>query len=166
MNFWFIGLLIVAIALILGPIAMLRPNPAQKRKEQLRKHASEQGIRFTMRRLPALKTNMEAPPVVPVYFLPPPVNAQFQDDWILMRTEYEHEGNFYREWDWQGGARPSEAICKTLKASLPDLPLSVPAIAQGKSGSCIFWREIEGEVELAKLISLLRALDAQLNRVA
>lgn len=163
MNFWFIGLLIVAIALVLGPIAMLRPNPAQKRKEQLRLQASAQGVRFSMRRLPALKTDMEVPPVVPVYFLPPPATMQCQDDWVLMRTGYEHEGNFYKEWDWQGAARPSDVICAILKTLLPNLPASVPAIAQGKSGTCVFWRESEGEAELERLVSLLRTLDSQFN---
>lgn len=164
MNFWFIGLLIMAVALILGPIAMLRPNPAQKRKEQLRLQASSQGIRFSMRRLPVLKTDMEVPPTVPVYFLPPPAAIQSNDDWILMRTGYEHEGNFYREWEWQGLARPSTAICTSLLQVLPDVPASVPAIAQGKSGTCIFWRETGGELELAKLINLLRTLDAQASQ--
>lgn len=160
MNLWFFVLLVVTIALVLGPISMLRPNPAQKRKEQLRMQASAQGIRFGMRRLPARKTDMEQPPVLPVYFLPPPTTMQSMDDWVLMRTEYEHEGNFYKEWDWQGNARPIPQVNEQLTSILSTLPHSVPAIAQGKSGTCIFWRETEGEEVLIAVIAVLRNLDA------
>jgi hypothetical protein len=160
MNLWFFVLLVVTIALVLGPISMLRPNPAQKRKEQLRMQASAQGIRFGMRRLPARKTDMEQPPVLPVYFLPPPTTMQSMDDWVLMRTEYEHEGNFYKEWDWQGNARPIPQVSEQLASILSTLPHSVPAIAQGKSGTCIFWRETEGEEVLIAVIAVLRNLDA------
>ena len=58
MSIWFFIILILAFAIVLGPISMLRPNPAQKRKEQLRLHASKQGVRFSIRRLPALKTDI------------------------------------------------------------------------------------------------------------
>lgn len=160
MNLWFFVLLVVTIALVLGPISMLRPNPAQKRKEQLRMQASAQGVRFGMRRLPARKTDMEQPPVLPVYFLPPPTTMQSMDDWVLMRTEYEHEGNFYKEWDWQGTARPIPQVSEQLTSILSTLPYSVPAIAQGKSGTCIFWRETEGEEVLIAVIAVLRNLDA------
>lgn len=160
MNLWFFILLIVAIGLVLGPISMLRPNPAQKRKERLRMQASAQGVRFGMRRLPERKTDMEQPPVLPVYYLPPSNAMQLVDDWVLIRTDYEHEGNFYREWDWQGNARPIEQVGEQLTSVLSKLPLSVPAIVQGKSGTCIFWRETEGEEVLTALIAVLRHLNA------
>ncbi len=163
MNLWFFVLLIVAVALVLGPISMLRPNPAQKRKEQLRLQASAQGIRFGMRRLPARKTDMEQPPVLPVYFLPPSPQMQLAEDWVLMRTDYEHESNFYHEWDWQGVVRPTDTVSNALKTLLPELPLSIPAIVQGKSGTCIFWRETEGEEVLMMLIQHLRRLSQLAN---
>lgn len=159
MNLWFFVLLVIAVALVLGPISMLRPNPSQKRKEQLRLQASTQGVRFGMRRLPSRKTDMERPPVLPVYFLPPPPAMQSVDDWVLMRTDYEHESNFYKEWDWQGSARPVPAVSHQLTLVLPELPPSVPAIVQGKSGTCIFWREEEGQEMLVALIAVLRNLD-------
>jgi hypothetical protein len=159
MSFWFFVLLIVVFALVLGPVSMLRPSPAQKRKEQLRLQASGQGIRFGVRRLPARKTDIEQPPLLPVYFLPPRPEMQSIEDWVLMRTDYEHEGNFYKEWDWQGAVRPTQVISDKLASLLPGLPLSIPAIIQGKSGTCIFWRETEGEETLMVLIQALRSLD-------
>lgn len=159
MNLWFVVILIISIAVVLGPISMLRPSPAQKRKEALRLAASHQGVRFGMRRVPALKTDIDQPSVVPVYFLPPRLSMQAAPDWVLVRTRYEHEGNFYKEWDWQSDARPDCATLDLLLNYLPKLPDSIPAIIQGRSGTCIFWSEQEGLNVLQLLIELLLKLD-------
>lgn len=137
---------------------MLRPNPAQRRKEQLRLHASKQGVRFNMRRLPALKTDTEQSAPMPVYYLPPQ-KTQATQEWILMRTSYVHEGNFHEEWDWQSDARPDEATCELLKTYLPQLPASVPAVSRGAPGTCVFWTEKEGIETLDLLIEMLTKLD-------
>lgn len=164
MNLWFFVLLLVTMALVLGPIAMLRPTPAQKRTEALRKHALEMGVKITMRRLPARKTDMEARPLCPIYFLPPSTPIQFVDDWILMRTDYEHEGNFYREWDWLDSARPVWGDTEQLRNILEVLPASVLAIAQGKSGTCVFWSEAGGDATLETIVRILQQLDAAVRQ--
>ena len=158
MNIWFFIILILAFAIVIGPIAMLRPSPAQQRKEQLRLHASKQGVRFSMRRLPALKTDMDQPATMPVYYLPPPPKAPEVSEWILMRTSYIHEGNFYQEWDWQTDVRPSDATCSLLRTYLPQLPASVPAISCGNLGISVFWMEKEGVETLDLLIEMLTKL--------
>lgn len=159
MSIWFFILLIVACALVLGPISMLRPNPAQKRKEQLRLYATKKGLRFNMRRLPALKTDTDQPAVTPIYYFPPQSTSREVSEWILMRTRYEHEGNFYSEWDWQTDTRPSDATCTLLKTYLPRLPESVLAISHGGLGVCAFWTEKEGEETVDLLIEMLGKLD-------
>ncbi len=158
MNIWFFIILIVALAVVIGPITMLRPSPAQQRKEQLRIHASKHGLRFSMRRLPALKTDMDQPALIPVYYLPPQPETREVQEWILMRTSYAHEGNFYLEWDWQTDVRPSDTTCDLLKTYLPQLPASVPAISHGNLGICVFWREYEGVETLDLLIEMLNKL--------
>jgi hypothetical protein len=158
MSIWFFIILIVACAMVLGPISMLRPNPAQQRKEQLRLYASKKGLRFSMRRLPALKTDMDQPMAMPVYYLPPQPKATEAQEWILMRTSYAHEGNFYSEWDWQSDARPGDATCTLLKTYLPKLPASVSAISHGGLGICVFWAEKEGIETLDLLIEMLTKL--------
>lgn len=162
MNVWFFVILIIAVAIVLGPISMLKPSPAQKRKEALRLMASERGVRFSMRRLPALKTDMDQPAVFPVYSLPPQPAMQAAADWMLVRTRYEHEGNFFREWDWQTDVRPTQRVCDLLLEFLPKLPASVPAIVQGRSGTCVFWSELEDQDTLGLLLELLVKLDKAL----
>lgn len=158
MSIWFFIILIVACAMVLGPISMLRPNPAQQRKEQMRLHASKKGLRFSMRRLPALKTDMDQPTAMPVYYLPPQPKALETPEWILMRTKYAHEGNFYSEWDWQSAVRPIDSTCALLKTYLPQLPESVSAISHGGLGICVFWSEKEGMETLDLLIDMLKKL--------
>lgn len=157
MNIWFLLILIVTFAIVLGPIAMLRPSPEQKRKEQMRMYASKQGVRFGLRKLPALKTDMDQPLAIPVYYLPPAKNQEVPE-WILMRTSYAHESNFYLEWDWQTAVRPSVATCDLLKCYLPQLPVSVPVISHGNLGVCVFWQEKEGVETLNLLIEMLSRL--------
>lgn len=158
MNIWFFIILILAIALVLGPISMLRPSPAQKRKEMLRLHATNHGVRFSMRRLPSLKTDLEQAATLPVYYLPPPPKMTATPEWILMRTTYVHEGNFHLEWDWQTDTRANEDTCNLLKNYLPTLPASVPAISAGALGICVFWQERESTEALDLLIQMLKRL--------
>ncbi len=158
MNIWFFVLLILAVALVIGPVSMLRPKPAQRHKEMLRMTAAGQGVRFGLRTLPKLKTAAEDPSPTPVYYLSPTVKMQSLPTWTLMRTDYEHEGNFYQEWDFEGEYRPGATICGFLKDILPTMPASVAAISQGKAGTCVFWNE-KGDLEtLDALVTMLKDL--------
>lgn len=160
MNIWFFVILILAIGLVLGPIAMLKPKPAQQRREALRLHAARQGIRFGIRKPPTLKTAMEPPTASAVYYLAPTPQIQVMPTWILVRTHYEHEGNFYRDWDWYDEQRPTENVGAVLRKYLPGLPESVTVISQGEAGTCVFWSEKEGTEVLDLQIEMLKELQA------
>ncbi|PUA29833.1 MAG: hypothetical protein B0W54_04565 [Cellvibrio sp. 79] len=155
MNIWFFIILILAISLILGPIAMLKPKPAQKRKEALRHYAQGKGLRFTLRKLPKLKTDIEEPGVCPVYYLAPTAQMQGLPTWVLVRTQYEHDGNFYREWDWYNEHRPGQAVSEKLRDYLPQLPDSVNVITQGEAGTSVFWSEKEDEGMVDLIVQML-----------
>ena len=155
MNIWFFVILVIAIALVLGPISMLRPKPAQKRRENLRLYASQQGVRFTLQRPPALSTDVEQRIPMPVYYFPPADKVQAGGEWILMRTHYGHEKNFYQEWDWQTKGRPNEQVSQLIREYLPRLPESVIAITQGALGTCVFWSEKEDKEVLDLLIDMI-----------
>lgn len=160
MNIWFFVILILTISLILGPIAMLKPKPAQKRKEALRHYATSKGLRFTLRKLPKLKTDVDEPGVGPVYYLAPTAQLQTLPTWILVRTQYEHEGNFYRAWDWYNDHRPNKAVSERLHNYLPQLPDSVNVISQGDAGTSVFWNEKEGNDMVDLLVQMLSELQS------
>lgn len=163
MTIWFFVLLIFAVALVAGPIAMLVPKPAQRSKEALRVHAMAQGVRFGMRKPPKLSTSMEEPRPSPVYYLPPVARAGAAPDWVLVRTDYVHEGNFYQEWDWQGVNRPSVQVQSLLREELPKLPATVIALSEGEAGTCVFWSERGGTQVLDLLIALLKAIQSPVS---
>lgn len=155
---WLIIILIVTVALILGPLAMLKPNPAQKRREDMRMQAHQLGLRFMMHSLPKLSTDMESPTPMPVYYLPPKTLGEDPRDWTLIRTAYEHDGNLYRDWDWQGAGRPSTQVQNILKSHLPNLPQGVRAIIEGHQGVCIYWDEKGGENLVPLIAKILQEL--------
>lgn len=99
-----------------------------------------------MRKLPKLKTDMEEPGASPVYYLPPTPQMQVLPTWILVRTHYEHEGNFFHDWDWHNEYRPSEAVREKLLHYLPTLPNSVVVVTQGEAGTAVLWNEKEDKV--------------------
>ena len=163
MNLYLILIIIVTMALILGPAAMLIPKPEQRRREQLRLKAHGMGLRFTLRKLPHLKTDIELPHTMACYYLPPLEQKFSTQEWILIRTAYAHEGNFYREWDWVGDYRPSPAILVLLQQQIPSLPDSIKALGCGPAGISVFWSELEGEALLERLLSLLKGIQAADN---
>ena len=149
-------LLIIAIALVLGPITMLRPNAAQKRLESLRIRARSKGVHFTMRNLPQQADASEPPPAIPVYFCAPK-GLQVRDAWLLLRTNYSHEIHVAGYWQWHGEARPTQAELELLQGFLPKLPASVKAVGGGQ-GAAVYWDETGGDVALDVILELLEKL--------
>jgi hypothetical protein len=133
------------MALVAGPIMMLKPKPAQRQKEELRLKARALGIHFSMLRLPQLKTAQEVPNACPVYSFPPSTKLAGSKGWVLLRTSYTHESNFYEVWDWYEKRQPSDSLKHILQPYMPLLPASVEAISAGSQGVCVFWREQGGE---------------------
>lgn len=153
-------LILLAMALVIAPLSMLRPTPEQRRREQLRLAARELGLRFAMRALPQLKTDMEAPRPMPCYFLPPPAANQLTkaDEWLLTRSAYSHEGNFYREWDWVGEPRPTSELQAWLLGQMANLPEGVRGLSYGPAGVSAYWTEKEGQEALEAIHQLLQQI--------
>jgi hypothetical protein len=156
---WFVIIMIVVVAMVVGPIMMMRPSPAQKHTEQLRAAALAQGIGVSVRNLPQQATEIEKPAAVPVYFFPP-VNHHLKDDWFLLRTHYAHDMHFLNWWAWQGEWRATDNEQAVLREYLPLLPESVRGISLGSKGVCIYWQEQGGLVALQQIIKLLEVLNA------
>ena len=156
---WFIVIMIVVVALVVGPMMMMRPSPAQKNKENLRATAFAKGIRISVKNLPQLTTDIEKPAPVPVYFFAP-TDHHLDDDWFLLRTSYAHDLHFLQWWEWQGDLRPTTAEQAALEAYLPSLPDSVRAVSMGSKGVCVYWQEQGGDPVLQQIIKLLEVLNA------
>lgn len=162
MSITLIIILIVTVSLILGPLAMMRPDPVQKNKEKLRMLARASGVHYSIRNLPKQADEQEAPEPSPVYFAPP-TETQNTASWMLVRTSYEHEVNFLGWWAWQGDSRATDAELGVLKDHLGALPASVRAISAGGKGVCIYWDEKGGEAALQQILRLIGALKDAAN---
>jgi hypothetical protein len=157
MSITLIIILIVTVSLILGPLAMMRPDSVQKNKENLRMLARASGVHYSIRNLPKQADEQEAPDPSPVYFAPP-AETQNSASWMLVRTGYEHEVNFLGWWTWQGEIRATDAELAVLKNHLQALPDSVRAISAGGKGVCVYWGEKGGEPVLQQILNLISAL--------
>ncbi len=157
MSIALIVILIVTASLILGPLAMMRPDPVQKNKEKLRMLARASGVHYSIRNLPKQADEQDAPEPSPVYFTPPS-ETQNTASWMLVRTGYEHEIHFLGWWAWQGETRATSAELAVLNEHLKALPESVRAISAGGKGACIYWGEKGGEPVLQQILSLISAL--------
>ncbi len=157
MSIALIVILIVTVSLILGPLAMMRPDPVQKNKEKMRMLARASGVHYSIRNIPKQADEQEAPEPSPVYFSPP-IETQNTASLMLVRTGYEHEIHFLGWWAWQGEPRANSAELAVLKDHLQALPESVRAISAGGKGVCVYWSEKGGEAVLQQILSLIAAL--------
>ena len=157
MSIALIVILIITASLVLGPVMMLRPNPDQKNKENLRLLARASGVHYSMRNIPQQADEQTAPEPSPVYFSPPS-ETQSTPSWMLVRTGYEHEIHFLGWWAWQGEARATAAELAVLRVHLQALPGSVRAISAGGNGVCVYWAEKGGEPVLQQILELIAAL--------
>lgn len=159
MNIGLIVIILIVIALIVGPVRMMQPSPAQKQRENLRLAARARGVHFAMRNLPQQADEQSAPGLIPVYFLPPTKNLT-EKGWMLLRANYAHDIHFLGAWAWRTDTRPSQAELDLLSARLPSMPESVRALSAGSEGICVFWPEVGGEAALTQIIQLLEDLKA------
>ncbi len=160
MSWKLVLLFVVVVSLIVGPVMMLKPRPAQLRRERLRLQARHLGLGFALRVPPALKTDLEPLAPMPCYFLGPQNSAGDNPSWVLRRTSYSHEANFWQEWDWVGESRPSQAQQVLLKGLLAQVPAGALALSSGPGGVSIYWDEREGESSLEPISLLLTQLQA------
>jgi hypothetical protein len=157
MSIGLIVVLIIAFSLVVGPMMMMRPNPAQKLKEHMRSLARAKGVHYSLRNIPRQADEIEPSAATPVYFFPP-LKTQDTAGWMLIRANYEHEINFLGTWAWHGDARANAAEQAILNAQLPALPDSVRAVSAAGQGVSVYWNEIGGEEVLQQVLGLLESL--------
>jgi hypothetical protein len=152
----FFWVLLGVCAFILAPIIALKPRGKQKRVEKLRLLAREKGAFYSVRRLPPLKTELTPSDPLVVYSIQSGEQLINQPEWILRRTQYVHDVNFFKEWDWANEHRPIESVQKFLMENLSVLPESVMGISAGNAGIAFFWKEETDEQTLTSLLDFLQ----------
>lgn len=144
--------IVLAVAMAVGPVLMLKPSKYQQRLADLRTKALGLGLRVHMLPLEG------SPEQVPAYCRQWEDKEADRDPWILLRTSYSHELNFHNEWAWRKGLSAPVHWHQRISRLLDDAPAQLLAIGNGPQGLCCYWNERGGEVVLVKIAGILDEL--------
>ncbi len=144
--------IVLAIAMAVGPVLMLKPSKRQQGVARLRARALEMSLQVHM--LPLSKGQSS----VPAYCRPWREKGIDKAPWVLERMTYEHDVHFYKKWAWQRDMVAAPHWHASLKALLPEVPEQLLAIGSGPQGLCCYWDERGGEPVLAVIAVTLEKL--------
>lgn len=155
---WAAIIICLAIAMMLGPVMMMRPSASQTRLAALRTQANALGYRVRIAEDPRAGRDAQ----IAVYSLPWNKDDKNRPEWKLVKQNISHELHFLNYWDWQGAGRPHVDIQEALKHFLNGVDMKLVAIGASRSGVDAYWEEKlsgeESQVALERLRSLLQKI--------
>ena len=142
---WTMVIIILVIAMAVGPVMLLRPSATDQRLATLRQHAAQLGLRVTSSHMAERcclyarahkeQGTYDAPPLV------------------LVRKQYHHGLHVAGVWAIESGQVPAHS--KTLTASLEQLPSSVMGVEINTHCVSVHWQEKGGIATLETLNRIL-----------
>lgn len=149
----------LTLAIVLGPLLMLKPSSGLQRIAQLRQKAAHMGLLVQAHHHPAITAEGEWM----FYLLPWPSFASPAKlaTWALVRKNFTHEIHLKGQWDFQPPA-PADTISQTLKNQLESLPDHISGIESTSAGVGVYWNERGGERNLALIYAWLDDLVSSL----
>ena len=154
MTFWMVIAVLGVIAMIVGPIAMMQPNVAQRRQEALRKQAQQLGLVVSMQRPPP-RGGQTPERLVPIYRLP----GEHETSWQLALTDYIHGAHVADYWEKTKGELPTGVLGQKLASLLSSVPKGIETLGQDARGVYVYWRELGGESGLAQVHRFLQDVE-------
>ena len=151
----FIGVMVLVVMMVVGPVMMIRPTPRQRRLTQLRGTALPAGMSVRMARLKEGVGSHDSYSIA-VYSLPVPeeLKKTIKDtprfNWRLLRRNMSHELHLAHYWDWEDRAKAPLEISNSLLDWLTTLPKSVRAVEMTGYGPSLYWTEQALAVELTE----------------
>lgn len=135
-----IVVILLALAMVVGPVMMIRPSPGMARVGRLRTLASQRGLVVA---LPKRKEG-EKRVVGAKYILP---NTSPQDatahipTWSLRCQQQAHELHFDELWDWESEGRIVALGEPLLHQLLREAPEGVTGLSSDPGGTGVLWDE-------------------------
>ncbi len=111
MSVWAIVFIVITIALVVGPVAMLRPSKRDSRLSHLRQMAAQKGIRVRLASFALSGKEQE----VAVYSRSFERSDTPHAQWQLIEQAFSHELHFHQRWDW------TDKTCQAASAQQPQL---------------------------------------------
>ena len=151
---WPILIVLLAIAMALGPVLMMRPTPGQRRLAAIRNEAIKRGLHVRLNQ--ALAQHAD-------YVLPfPQKPARTPQTWALRKAKFEHALNFAGDWEWEGQPLPDEQL-GALKELIAKAPPGLGGLGVNPAEVYASWDE---KLHQASLTAALDELSTFLGRLS
>lgn len=162
-------IIVLVVAMAIGPIMWFRSTPYQRRIIKFRSHAAELGLRVQVKPLadlgiPAASGGMDT---VVAYGLPWVQSGREETDasrrpgkrpWRLVKERMEHDSHFAGWWNWQKGLEADRRWHGPLREQIPQLPEDALALENDRRALWLYWRERGGIEGVDQVAAILRSL--------
>lgn len=148
-------LIVLVIAMVVGPIMMFRPSGRDRYLASIRQQAVELGIRVKL--IPDLEGHKKTA----AYSLSFPSKQNLpRKTWVLLRASYEHDVHFYKDWDWaKGSNKVGENMWADIREFLSELPPCIVGVELAPHSLSLYWSESDWTVnELKAHLDRLKAV--------
>ncbi len=159
--------IIFVVAMVVGPVMMLRPSPAMTILAQMRTRANQLGLSVRVPRRNAANEPVKGC----IYSIPLSQRMRKHDqfeNWMLTRLSHAHDIHFHKDWDWVGDGRPLDAFVKALPGILEALPEGIALLECNHGGLGVHWDEKRrgdsSEDAVDKIHALLQSLSDAMDQ--
>lgn len=142
-----IGFVVLAVAMIVGPIMMMKPSGRQTQLAAMRQEALMQGMQTSLVAVPKALQGATHAPMIAVYYKRWEGFKWNGDTALLLRLGFEHDIHFSGPWDWAENHRAEITSDEMMRELLKSLPSSVLGIEFGPLGVGLYWLETKVEVK-------------------
>ena len=160
MSVWLMLFIILAIAMLVGPIMIMQPSARDQRLAKCRQRAAALGLQVK-----AIKVGEQ---YLMSYRLPVPVvlgeevaamDAKDLPCWQLMKQPYAHELHFYGKWQLQSKASAiPQHYQDQLRVFIDTLPEDVVGLEVNPDAIGLVWLESPGSITVEQIRDHLKEL--------
>ncbi|MFT5085063.1 MAG: hypothetical protein ACI9Y1_003120 [Lentisphaeria bacterium] len=153
----------LVVALMVGPIMMIRLSPSQQKQAKLRTMAAMMGL------IVRVKSKGETPKLQGgvIYTLPLQQSASKRRPlWWMEKGSYSHGIHFHNAWDWVGQNRAEPLDWPAIRQVIDSLPEGVSGLGLDGAGIFFQWDEkLLGMSAEAALKSLKETLESTAKKI-
>ncbi|BCD98415.1 hypothetical protein [Marinagarivorans cellulosilyticus] len=152
---WPIIIVLLVLAMLIGPVMLMQPSKAQKRLAALRQQATTLGLKVGA-------SNVKAPDGAPCWAYWLPVTEQNALEPVLLeRKNYEHGLHIAKYWFVKQGS--GTKLPAPVASVLLELPSSVHMLELNEHAIGVHWTEHGGSETLEQIAGNLRAMSVALS---
>jgi hypothetical protein len=157
---WIILIVVLVLAMMVGPVLMLQPSPRSRLQAALREKAAQMGLGVQLS--PNHPFSQPEGLVFYCHSWPSYLPRARIHCWLLVHRSYAHEIHYADHWDFQGEG-PPEATLAHLKTLLTTIPDGVFGVEANPAGLGVHWNEQGGE---KRLEAIYHWLDDAITQIA